>query len=122
LFSLALAGKDMKKRGQMQTLFAICRAGVSEEQPKIRKSLASKGFMVARSARSLRALALLSSLFPLFSQYDPAGLRPAMCGHLQIIMVARNAQLSPPCQKSGRGTGGGCAVEKRGRELVRVAL
>ena len=38
----------------MQTLFAICRAGVSEEQPKIRKSLASREFMVARSARSLR--------------------------------------------------------------------
>uniref|UniRef100_UPI003FD6C6F4 hypothetical protein n=1 Tax=Alistipes communis TaxID=2585118 RepID=UPI003FD6C6F4 len=65
------AGKDTKKRGQMQTWFAICRAGVSEEQPKIRKILASREFMVARSAP-------------------------------QIL----------PCQKSGRGTGGGCAVEK----------
>ena len=55
----------------MQTLFAICRAGVSEEQPKIRKSLASREFRVARSAPQI-----------------------------------------PPCQKSGRGTGGGCAVEK----------
>ena len=55
----------------MQTLFAICRAGVSEEQSKIRKSLASREFMVARSAPQI-----------------------------------------PPCQKSGRGTGGGCAVEK----------
>lgn len=60
----------------MQTLFAICRAGVSEEQPKIRKSLASREFRVARSAPQI-----------------------------------------PPCQKSGRRTGCGCAVENAGASL-----
>jgi len=67
---------------------------------------------IKRTQKEEQALALLSSLFPLFSQCDPADLRPAMCGHLQIIMVARSAPQIPPCQKSGRRTGGGCAVEK----------
>ena len=50
-------------------------------------------------ARPLRALAPLPSLLPLFSQCDPAGRRPAMCGRKQIIIVACSAPQPPPCEK-----------------------
>ena len=42
-------------------------------------------------ARPLRALAPLPSLLPLFSQCDPAGRRPAMCGRKRIIVATRSA-------------------------------
>ena len=52
-------------------------------------------------AHPLRALAPVPSLLPLFSQCDPAGRRPAMCGRKQIIIVACSAPQPPPCEKCG---------------------
>ena len=46
-------------------------------------------------------------IFPLFSQCDPAGRRPAMCGRKRMIIIAHSAQLSPHCEKSGRRADGG---------------
>ena len=57
-------------------------------------------------------------IFPLFSQCDPAGRRPAMCGRKRMIIIAHSAQLSPHCTGGGiRSDGGssarsGCAKQR----------
>ena len=43
-------------------------------------------------------------IFPLFSQCDPAGRRPAMCGRKRMIIIAHSAQLSPHCTGGGNGS------------------
>ena len=64
----------------------------------------------------------MTSLHPLFSQCNPAGRRSAMYGRKQIISVARSAQQTPHCEKTGRRTGGGCAVENAGASLPSSVL
>ena len=73
-------------------------------------------------ALPLRALAPMPSLHPLFSQSIRAGRRSAMYGRKQIISVARSAQQTPHCEKTGRRTGGGCAVENAGASLPSSVL
>ena len=54
-------------------------------------------------------------IFPLFSQCDPAGRRPAMCGRKRMIIIAHSAQLSPHCTGGGIRSDGGSSA-RSGRE------
>jgi len=49
-------------------------------------------------------------IFPLFSQCDPAGRRPAMCGRKRMIIIAHSAQLSPHCTGGGIRSNGGSSA------------
>ena len=56
-------------------------------------------------------------IFPLFSQCDPAGRRPAMCGRKRMIIIAHSAQLSPHCTGGGiRSDGGSSARSGRAKQ------
>ena len=54
-------------------------------------------------------------IFPLFSQCDPAGRRPAMCGRKRMIIIAHSAHLSPQCTGGGIRSDGGSSA-RSGRE------
>ena len=56
-------------------------------------------------------------IFPLFSQCDPAGRRPAKTGDQQIIIVARSAPQIPHCTGGGiRSDGGSSARSGRAKQ------
>ena len=59
-------------------------------------------------------------IFPLFSQCDPAGRRPAMCGRKRMIIIAHSAQLSPHCTGGGIRSDGGSSA-RSGRAKRRSA-
>ena len=59
-------------------------------------------------------------IFPLFSQCDPAGRRPAMCGRKRMIIIAHSAQLSPHCTGGGIRSDGGSSA-RSGRAKRRAA-
>ena len=59
-------------------------------------------------------------IFPLFSQCDPAGRRPAKIGDQQIIIVARSAPQIPHCTGGGNRSDGGSSA-RSGRAKRRAA-